>query len=223
MSENQCWLSLMVWLALLAWRFALWRRAAALLSFVVAMLLWRFQINEPEWRADMLDVGHGLAVVISRNNQALLYDTGGRWPGGNAGESIIEPWLRWHGLSLQQIILSHGHLDHSGGLPGLLERWPDVPVRSALGERGHLPCYRGTQWRWQKLNFTVLWPPEGNSGRDNNHSCVIQVSDGHRQLLLSGDLEAAKEYALITQNRAQLSSTVLQVGHHGSRTSSSFP
>ncbi|MDA6077328.1 hypothetical protein O0544_16260 [Edwardsiella anguillarum] len=29
------------------------------------------------WRVDMMDVGHGQAIAISRNGQALLYDSGG--------------------------------------------------------------------------------------------------------------------------------------------------
>ncbi len=29
----------------------------------------------------VLDIGHGLAVVIEQNNLALLYDTGNAWKG----------------------------------------------------------------------------------------------------------------------------------------------
>lgn len=75
----------------------------------------------------MLDVGHGLAVVISQGDEAVVYDTGNRWQQSNAGERIIVPWLLRHGLKLQQVIISHRHLDHYGGLSGILSYWPATP------------------------------------------------------------------------------------------------
>lgn len=171
----------------------------------------------------MLDVGHGLAVVISRHHQSVIYDTGSRWPGGDSGRSVIIPWLRWHNLTPRQIILSHGHIDHTGGLASLQQQWPGIAVRSALGEPAHLGCYRGAHWRWQGLDFSVLWPQPGDTGRDNNHSCVIAISDGRWRLLLTGDLETAAELKLIPLGGSGLQADVLQVGHHGSRTSSSPP
>lgn len=41
------------------------------------------------WRVDMLDVGHGLAMVIEQNGKGILYDTGDRWPAGSAAERHI--------------------------------------------------------------------------------------------------------------------------------------
>ena len=32
------------------------------------------------------------------------------------------------GLSIQAVLLTHGHYDHVGGVAGLLDRWPDLPV-----------------------------------------------------------------------------------------------
>ncbi len=72
----------------------------------------------------MLDVGQGLAMVIERHGKALLYDTGPAWPQGDSGQQVIIPWLRWHHLQLQGIMLSHEHLDHRGGLDSVLQAWP---------------------------------------------------------------------------------------------------
>ncbi|WP_416045266.1 MBL fold metallo-hydrolase [Edwardsiella ictaluri] len=74
------------------------------------------------WRVDMMDVGHGQAIAISRNGQALLYDSGGRWPGGDAAQQVLLPYLRWQGLWLSGIIISHTDSDHAGATdaePGL--------------------------------------------------------------------------------------------------------
>ena len=191
------------------------------LTLLLCCLLWRYPSRDDEWRVDMLDVGHGLAVVISQGDEAIVYDTGNRWQQSNAGERIIVPWLLRHGLKLQQVIISHRHLDHYGGLNGVLAYWPGTPVRTAFSGRGNLRCIRGEHWQWQRLNFTVLWPPEDSTNGRNNDSCVIKVSDGLYSLLLTGDLERQAEMQLVSLEKQRLQSTFLQVPHHGSNTSSS--
>ncbi|SFM90166.1 competence protein ComEC [Izhakiella capsodis] len=224
LSETQCWLTTGVWLVLAAWRFALWRGHLASLSvLMVALCMWRINAPRPLWRMDMLDVGHGLAVVISRGQRAVIYDTGKRWPDGDMGRSVIIPWLQWHNLHPDLIILSHAHLDHVGGLDSLLRRWPKVLVRSHFGPAERLPCDRGDRWQWQGLTFSVLWPLKSDKGEGNNHSCVIRVSDGRWRILLTGDLETRAEYRLLGFGLSALRANILQVGHHGSRTSSSLP
>lgn len=57
----------------------------------------------------------------------------------------------------------------------------------------------------------------------NDDSCVIRIDDGKYSLLLTGDAEKKAEAQLIRLRRDRLAATVLQVGHHGSRTSSTPP
>ncbi len=47
-------------------------------------------------------------------------------PGDNADG--IDREIRKAGLSLSMVLITHGHFDHVLGLPGLLAKWPDVPV-----------------------------------------------------------------------------------------------
>lgn len=216
--------SLLCWLVLLTLRFGWWRTSpVTLLSAVLVLCSWRDVASLPRWRVDMLDVGHGLAVVISRHGEAMLYDTGNRWPGGDFARSQILPWLAWQGLNVTGIILSHGHLDHIGGLQSVQAAFPAATVRSALARSGHLPCRKGVNWRWQDLQFQVLWPPQGEVREGNNQSCVVAVTDGKWRVLLTGDIEAPAELRLVAEQRATLRADLLQVPHHGSRTSSSPP
>ncbi|MEE4174908.1 MAG: hydroxyacylglutathione hydrolase [Xanthomonadales bacterium] len=39
------------------------------------------------------------------------------------------------GLTLTGVLLTHHHWDHAGGVPDLLERWPDVPVHGPRDRR----------------------------------------------------------------------------------------
>ncbi|MGQ3903351.1 ComEC family protein [Mixta calida] len=216
--------SVVVWLLLIAFRLGWWRRTPlALLVACCLPLLWQITRKEPEWRLDMLDIGHGLALVVSRNGHALLYDTGNRWPGGSAARQTVLPWLDWHGLIVDKVVISHAHLDHIGGLKDIEQAWPEAVVRSALTQPGHQPCIAGTGWRWQGLTFEALWPPAVGTNGGNNDSCVLRIDDGQRRVLLTGDLEAEAERKLMRLDRAALKAEMIQVPHHGSKTSSSAP
>ncbi|WP_130834584.1 DNA internalization-related competence protein ComEC/Rec2 [[Erwinia] mediterraneensis] len=210
-----------IWGGMIIWRFGWWQSApVSCCSLMLSLLLWRYSAEKVEWRIDMLDVGHGLAVIISQEDEAVIYDTGNRWAHGNAGEHIIVPWLQHKGINVSQVILSHKHLDHTGGLTGIKQAWPALTVRSALAQPGHLPCYRGTRWQWGRLTFQVLWPEANVTAGNNNDSCVVKVSDGRVTMLLTGDLEQDAEHKLVMLEKAGVQADILQVPHHGSRTSS---
>ncbi|HBR2778502.1 TPA: ComEC family protein [Klebsiella pneumoniae] len=217
------WISILPWLLVMGWRFQSWRHSPALCLSVLFLLTRPFSRQPPadEWRVTMLDVGQGLAMVIERHGKALLYDTGPAWPQGDSGQQVIIPWLRWHHLQLQGIMLSHEHLDHRGGLDSVLQAWPQAWVRSPLGWAHHLPCHRGERWQWQGLNFQALWPLPGSTAKGNNHSCVVRIDDGRSSILLTGDIERQAEQAMISRYWRHLTSTLIQVPHHGSNTSSS--
>ncbi|RPD96319.1 DNA internalization-related competence protein ComEC/Rec2 [Candidatus Pantoea deserta] len=214
-------LALLVWGGLIVWRCALaYAAPVSWMALVLALLVWRWPREEPGWRIDMLDVGQGLSVVIRQGKNALLYDTGPRWENGDAGTRHIIPWLSRKHLNLQHIVLSHRHLDHSGGLDAIVRRWPEVPIRSATLDARHQPCVRGTRWRWGRLNISVLWPLRLSDVSNNNDSCVLSVDDGVTRLLLTGDLEASAERQLVALEKHRLHAAIIQVPHHGSRTSS---
>ncbi len=121
------------------------------------------------------------------------------------------------------MILSHEHLDHAGGLASLKAAWPAMWIRSPLAWAGHLPCFRGQRWQWHGLTFSVHWPPENTSAKGNNRSCVVKIDDGEQSVLLTGDIEAQAELAMLSHRWRQLAATLIQVPHHGSNTSSSTP
>lgn len=211
------------WLAVVCWRFRWWFYFPVGCAVVVlGGLLWRERAPDYRWRVDMIDVGHGLAVVIEKQGKAVIYDTGNRWQTSSAAERMILPLLRWRQIALEQIIISHSHLDHIGGLPILAAAFPQASVRTPIINVGPLPCVQGQRWVWRGLNFQVLWPPERKEQAGNDDSCVVRVDDGKFSLLLTGDIERRAEQALLKQ-RANLPSTFLQVPHHGSKTSSTPP
>jgi competence protein ComEC len=126
-------------------------------------------------------------------------------------------------------MLSHRDSDHVGGAAALLRALPVGRIASSL-EAGHplraaaphQPCEAGQRWTWDGVRFEVLHPSPADLSplaRPNTLSCVLHVVDAAgRSLLLTGDIEAAQEAALL--QRALPRADVLLVPHHGSRTSS---
>lgn len=191
------------------------------------------------FEAQFLDVGQGTAVLIRTAQHTLLYDAGPAYPAGSdAGERIVLPLLRALGTPrLDALVVSHRDTDHSGGAASALGAWPDAPVYSSmpaaeLPAAAHVtPCVAGQRWQWDGVQFDMLHPLAGDYARvlkPNAMSCVLKVSAaagaggaGGASVLLTGDAEAAQEAAMLARDAPALRATVLLVGHHGSKTSSS--
>ena len=213
------------WLSIIIIRIEFWRRFS--FSIIIVMtILFSPIYKQPDylWRMDMLDVGHGLAIVIHNGKSAILYDTGAKWENSSAAEQVIIPFLQWHNLNVEGIIISHSHNDHIGGLSYLRQRYPDAWLMSSSSSLSNdYNCLADHKFHWQHLRFNVLWPNKLVSDPNNGDSCVIQITDGQFSVLLTGDLERKQEYDLVIKYKRNLHSTILQTPHHGSTTSSSYP
>lgn len=173
----------------------------------------------------LLDVGQGLAAVVRTQHHTLIYDTGPKFSEHfDTGSAVIVPFLKYHQIKvIDKLIISHPDNDHIGGAHSLLEQ---SIVRQVLtSEPEKLPqasrCIAGQHWQWDGVNFDILYPPENLYGLDNDSSCVLRIDNGQKSILLVGDIEKRSE-AYLVKNVANLSSTILVVPHHGSKTSSTW-
>lgn len=201
-----------------------WRHHFILLIAVGILLYCEFTtFSRYQWRMSMLDVGHGLAIILEKDREAIIYDTGIRWKsGGSIAKSVIIPYLKYHRLNPVALIISHDHLDHTGGIKDLIKAYPHLSIRSSFDDPSHLACLSNESWQWKGLQFDALWPPNKVLSPKNNQSCVINVSDGKHTILLTGDIEKEAEAQLVRVKKDQLKADVLQVPHHGSQTSSTL-
>lgn len=181
-------------------------------------------LTKPKWQLDTLDVGQGLATLIVKEGKGVLYDTGPAWQSGIGVSSMAEleilPYLQREGIELETLILSHDDNDHSGGAKAILAAYPEIelitPSRKNYGETHRTCCLQGKQWQWRGLDFKVLSPTQITDRADNPQSCVIVFTDGQYQILLTGDADVATERSF-AEKLGKIN--VLQVGHHGSKTS----
>ena len=189
------------------------------------------------------DIGQGTAVLVRTRHHLLVYDTGPQYSRDNdAGLRVLLPLLGNRGeRRIDLLVLSHRDADHVGGAASVLAGQPVAALQSSL-EPGHallaqaarlgVPasrCDAGQRWSWDGVAFEWLHPTpqeHGAARKSNALSCVLRIADSAgRSVLLTGDIEAPQEAALLQRLRAgigpTLASTVLLVPHHGSRTSSS--
>ncbi|MBU0753238.1 MAG: DNA internalization-related competence protein ComEC/Rec2 [Gammaproteobacteria bacterium] len=186
-----------------------------------------------EARVVTLDVGQGLAVHVQTAGHDLLFDTGPAFSAdANSGNRIIVPYLRAAGVRrLDRMIVSHADRDHSGGALSVAAELPVAWMLSSLAadhEISTLPlpqrrCSDGESWEWDGVRFELLHPEASDYERirkSNDLSCVLKVTAAGHSLLLTSDVEARAEAALLARHRPRLAADALLVPHHGSRTSS---
>jgi competence protein ComEC len=184
-------------------------------------------LPRPNWgeaQVVQLDVGQGLAILVRTRQHSLLFDAGPSHSEGDAGDRIVVPSLRRLGIRrLDTLVLSHAHADHTGGSQAVMSRLG--PTRVLAGEPGEAPrqwraqgCQQAEPWDWDGVRFVPWrWPAARES---NPSSCVLLVIARGERLLLTGDIDARAERALV-QAWPGLAVDWLQAPHHGSRTSSS--
>ena len=205
--------------------------------WVLALVsIWSPAIPAPGgMRLVVFDVGQGDAILIeSAAGYTMVVDAGPRWDDVVPLESSMMPYLRARGINEVDILaLSHGHLDHYGGIDALNEEfdisefWFSAPgdyrIPEVLLGRG-LHMTRGHDSDLGELEISVIWPPgETMPGFSlNERSGVIMLGFGQWRGLLAGDLEGAGERALISSaGDEELAADLLKVGHHGSANASS--
>lgn len=169
----------------------------------------------------MLDVGQGTAVLVSTPDLVLLYDTGPRLAGWDAGERIVVPALRALGIrQLDWIVVSHADADHAGGLEAVRRAYPQARVLGS-GIASAQPCRAGEQLTVGETRLSLLHPPAQMPYLGNESSCVLHLESAGGSLLLTGDIGTLVEGRLVRERAASLRAQVVLVPHHGSRRASS--
>ena len=195
------------------------------LIFILPLLFWPAEEIPPgEARIDVLDVGQGQSVVVRTRSQVLVFDPGPRYNAdSDAGQRVLLPFLRWLGVDrIDVLIVTHDDSDHAGGLASLLASMPVARILASTALDKAVNCADEAPWEVDGVSFTLRHPRplDARTLAGNDLSCVLGISVGGHQVLLTADIEAAAESVLLRRDAAALRADVLLAPHHGSATSS---
>ena len=186
----------------------------------------------------VLNVGQGLSQATVVDGNAIMWDMGD-----------VDEFTKWQdgyralgSPSIDAIVISHGDMDHKGGLKYLSA---DAPFRGlvVVSPYEDTVSLRAFATNWSSLiRFRVakqgdtlalikgayiecVWPPKSpetdqwvqDNFDKNRLSLCFRIEYGNTSFLLTGDIDTLAEEKLVERYHFELSSDIVVVPHHGSR------
>lgn len=212
-----------------------------LMAFVMSFGILGSNVNPsdiPEnsnFEVHFIDVGQADSALIECDGETMMID------GGNVADSnVVAAYLKKEDVTeLNYVVCSHAHEDHVGGLSGALSVTKADNIY-APKTKANTKAYKNFKKKAEEQNVEIKHPnvgdkiqlgsstveflgPVDENGKDlNSTSIVLKIIYGNTSFLFTGDAESDEEEEILNSG-ADLKSTVLKVGHHGSRTSTSYP
>lgn len=184
--------------------------------------------SEERLEVTFIDVGQADSILLENEGHYMLVDAGNN----EDGPKLVNYFKNQNIHQFDYVIGTHPHEDHIGGLDNIIEGFdintfymPDVitttktfeDVLDALGEKNmtlSIPKTNAT-FKLGDATVKVLYVGTEDESDLNDTSIVLKVTYQNVSFLLTGDASTKVEEKL---NPADLESTVLKVGHHGSST-----
>lgn len=205
---------------------------------------------DPALYVSFIDVGQGDSILIELPHRRAVYliDSGGVLRFGEegyqrrsrpfeVGRGTVVPYLKGRGISdVDLFVISHPDADHAEGADEIFEELYVKRMHITPGSESTLLMAdlaplskeaavespkKGASWNVGASQFMYLSPDDGEY-EGNDDSLVLLMEHEGQRFLFTGDLEENGERKIVESYGHVLSGlTVLKVGHHGSKTSSS--
>lgn len=182
----------------------------------------------------ILNVGKADAIYIKSNDKNILIDSGDT----DTKDQVIQYLNNNKIQQFDLIIATHPHKDHIAGMDNIINTFPiNRFIMPKLSET-IIPTTKtynsminslkdnniavespivGDNFKIGEINIDILGPIKEYDNLNNN-SVIAKLAYKNTSFLFVGDAEKEAETDLISSG-ANLKSTVLKVGHHGSKTS----
>lgn len=178
-----------------------------------------------------LDIGQGDCTILTCGGQTMLIDAGENDKGGD-----VTAYLKSMNINTLDIVVgTHNDSDHIGGLDVCLYHFDCKNVilsKYAKDNKTYDDVVQicknknykiqypdaGTVYNLGDATVTILSNPDYKANSANDSSISLLVTHHNNTFLFTGDSEEAAEYELL-KNNSLSSVDVLQVGHHGSKSS----
>lgn len=227
-------------------------RLFAVFSIIAGCCLVIYKPSVNKLQITMIDVGQGDGIFIQTETGTNILIDGGSTDIKQVGKYRILPFLKYRGIrKIDYMIMTHADKDHISGQLEFFESKQTMGIK--LGEylipKPAATCmddnYRNMVEKAKKAGISTKYIKTGNiicsgklsllclhpdenfiSDSTNAYSTTLSLTYGNSTLLLTGDLEANGETALLEKiNRSDTcfpkKYDILKVAHHGSKNSSS--
>ncbi|WP_157823748.1 MBL fold metallo-hydrolase [Mesoplasma syrphidae] len=208
----------LIYMILILWCSFQWNWKYQLLWLILVgsiyLIIW---LMKPSHHLEMLNVGNGNSFIYFNKykNLTVLFDCG---VGKGFSKQLPSQYLKYLGINkIDAIFISHNHEDHFNALENLQMKFYVKNVYYRIGNFDELII----------KNLTIKIFNNSLAKSENNKSLVIIVDFANTRLLFTGDIERVTENYLMTNseflNYLRLRRLdILQVAHHGSKTSSNY-
>lgn len=165
----------------------------------------------PFFTVTMIDIGQGdCTLIVEPFNQSVVMIDCGQNINYDTMTNIVVPYLElYHINRIDYLVLTHDDYDHRGGLESLDEQIEILNIIDSLDEQIDV-----------KYSFVNLLC-QRNQKDENDSSIISYFSYDNMNYLWMGDASTDVEEQLIS-NYPNLDIDILKLGHHGSKTSSSY-
>lgn len=196
----------------------------------------------------MIDVGQAESILVVQGEHAMLIDTGDMFDGKTVVEYLQDVGIN----KLDAVIITHYHNDHSGGMHDVLSAidvkkvvgmrekyistmqelfwYSDMQISRTVSSMVHLKRISLESPYKEAGILRTMWlgdaevdflSQETHTDIVNNKSIVMKVSYKDVSALFTGDSQKEVEDSLL-EAEIDVSADILNVGHHGSKTSTSM-
>ena len=194
------------------------------------------QASADKMYVSFIDVGQGNCTLLRCGGKAILVDSGEV----GAAQTVIN-YIKNLGIDeLNCVLVTHPHTDHMGAMTKILYEFkiddlimPEIPeeiiptnktyekfLTAVSDNAGNVIAAKpGGTYSYGEMKLEIFAPLRDYDNL-NDMSAVSRISYGDTSVMFTGDATTTVEKDLLKKN-INYSATVLNVGHHGSKTSSS--
>lgn len=194
------------------------------------------QASADKMYVSFIDVGQGNCTLLRCGGKAILVDSGEV----GAAQTVIN-YIKNLGIDeLNCVLVTHPHTDHMGAMTKILYEFkiddlimPEIPeeiiptnktyekfLTAVSDNAGNVIAAKpGETYSYGEMTLEIFAPLRDYDNL-NDMSAVSRISYGDTSVMFTGDATTTVEKDLLKKN-INYSATVLNVGHHGSKTSSS--
>lgn len=179
-----------------------------------------------------IDVGQADAALVISDGHAMMIDGG-----SDSDSQLIYSYLKKQKIEyLDYIIASHSDADHVGGLSGAVSyAGSNIGTVFAPYTKSSKERFQTFQRKLAENGKLITVPKVGDSyplgsatfrilsaaGEEDKANLTLRLQYGKHSFLFTGDADSDLEKQMISTG-LNIESTVLKVGHHGSKSSTSY-